>query len=90
MKRKEEVTWDNNNSLNDFLFYKYMCEKGNEKQQKSFLKSIGVSIKGDLSILNEAIAPEIIKDKKCILDFLAETDDTINQCRITTRKNSRL
>ena len=46
-KEKGKVTLDNYNSLNDYLFYKYICEEGNEKQQKTFLKAIGVPIKGE-------------------------------------------
>ena len=76
-KIPEEVTLDNYNSLNDCLFYKYMCEEGNELQQKIFLESLGIEVKGKLNILNERIAPELINRKTCILDFLAETDDTL-------------
>ena len=36
-----------------------------------------MSIKGELNIQNETIAPEIINRKKCILNFLTETDDTL-------------
>jgi len=69
-EEEEEITLDNYNSLNDYLFFKYMCEDGNEKLQKTFLKAIGVPIKEELNIKNETIAPEIINRKKCILDFL--------------------
>jgi predicted transposase/invertase (TIGR01784 family) len=68
------------------LFYKYICEKGNENQQKCFLNSIGVTIKGDLNILKATIAPEIINKKKCILDFLTETDDTLINIELQQEK----
>ena len=46
-EEEDKVTLNNYNSLNDYLFYKYICEEGNEKQQKTFLKAIGVPIKGE-------------------------------------------
>ena len=87
-EEEDKVTLNNYNSLNDYLFYKYMCEKGNEKQQKTFLKAIGVPIKGELNIQNKTIAPEIINRKKCILDFLAETDDTLINIELQQQNTS--
>jgi predicted transposase/invertase (TIGR01784 family) len=86
MKKEVDVTLDNYSSLNDFLFYKYMCEDGNQKQQKTFLKSLGVPVKGDLNILNETLVPMVFNDKKCILDFFAETDDTLINIELQQEK----
>ena len=73
----EEVNLENYNSLNDFLFFKYMCEKGNEKQQKTFLEAIGVPIKGKLRCKDQTLPADTISQKKCILDFQGETDDSL-------------
>ncbi|KZX16564.1 PD-(D/E)XK nuclease family transposase [Methanobrevibacter cuticularis] len=69
---KNKLSLDNYNSLNDFIFFKYLCEKGNEKQQRTFLEALGIIIKDDFKIKNQKIAPEIIGNKTCILDFIAE------------------
>lgn len=100
MKDKELHDMDNfclNNydSLNDFMFYKYMCEEGNEKQQKIFLQSLGINIKGDLLIKSERVPPDIEGNKERILDFIAETEDKtlINielQVRNTKDFNNRI
>ncbi|MCL2115650.1 MAG: Rpn family recombination-promoting nuclease/putative transposase [Methanobrevibacter sp.] len=73
---KEKVTLDNYDVLNDYLFYKYFCEEGNETMRKTFLESIGVPIKGDLETIDQTLYPQIIENKKCILDYLGETDDS--------------
>jgi len=36
----------NYHTMDDFLFLKYMGEKGNELQQKSFLKELDIDIEG--------------------------------------------
>lgn len=81
-----KVSLDNYDSLNDFMFYKYMCEEGNEKLQKSFLESIGVTIKGNLKIKNQKLAPEIINHKTCIFDFVAETKDSLINIELQQQK----
>lgn len=87
-KEKEEITLENYDSLNDYLFYKYMCEEGNEELQKSFLESIGVAIKGNLKIKNQKLAPEIINHKTCILDFVAESDDSLINIELQQQKTT--
>ena len=82
----EEVTLDNYNVLNDFLFFKYICETGNEKQQITFLKAIGVNIKGNLRIIGPTIHPKTIKNKKSILDFFAETSDSYINIELQQKK----
>ena len=72
----EKITLKNYNSLNDFLFFKYMCEEDNQKQQINFLKAIGVPIKGKLKVRNQTIPGDTITTKKCILDFFGETNDS--------------
>jgi predicted transposase/invertase (TIGR01784 family) len=73
----KKVTLENYDSLNDLLFFKYMLEKGNEKQLKTFLEAIGVEIKGKFKVTNPTLPPDRLSDKKCILDCLCETNDTL-------------
>jgi len=84
----KELTLDNYNSLNDLLFYKYMCDEGNQKQQEIFLEAIGVPVKGNLKILSSTLVPEIINNKKCILDFLGETNDSYINIELQQKKTS--
>ena len=70
------------NPLNDFLFMKYMGEKGDEEQLLGFLNAVlqktgrngivSVEIDGD-----RTLTPEIIGDKSSILDLRATTEDGI-------------
>lgn len=85
---KGEISLDDYDSLNDFLFYKYMCEERNEKIQKSFLESIGVPIKGNLKIKNQKLAPEIINHKPCIFDFVGETKDNLINIELQQQKTA--
>ena len=84
----KKISLINYNSLNDFLFYKYLCEEGNEKQQKIFLEAIGVPIKGNLKIISQTISPDTIDNKKCILDFLGETNDTFINIELQQNETS--
>ncbi|MCL2116235.1 MAG: Rpn family recombination-promoting nuclease/putative transposase [Methanobrevibacter sp.] len=74
---KKKVTLDNYDILNDYLFYKYFCERGNEILRKTFLKAIEVPVKGDLKTIDQTLYPPIIENKKCILDYLGETEDSL-------------
>ena len=70
------------NPLNDYLFMKYIGEKGNEEQLLAFLNAvlqktgrngiISVEIEG-----NRTFTPEIIDDKYSILDLRATTSDGV-------------
>ncbi|MDR1997915.1 MAG: Rpn family recombination-promoting nuclease/putative transposase [Candidatus Margulisbacteria bacterium] len=68
------------NPLNDFLFMKYMGEKGDETQLLSFLNAVLKRTEQDkltaVEILeNKTLTPEIIGDKTSILDIRAVTSD---------------
>ncbi|MDR1997668.1 MAG: Rpn family recombination-promoting nuclease/putative transposase [Candidatus Margulisbacteria bacterium] len=68
------------NPLNDFLFMKYMGEKGDEKQLLSFLNAVLKRTEQNkltaVEILeNKTLTPEIIGDKTSILDIRAVTND---------------
>jgi len=68
------------NPLNDYLFQKYMGEKGDEEQLVSFLNAV-LKRTGRASIVNieilenKTITADIIGDKKSILDVRAVMDD---------------
>ncbi|MDR1996801.1 MAG: Rpn family recombination-promoting nuclease/putative transposase [Candidatus Margulisbacteria bacterium] len=67
------------NPLNDFLFMKYMGEKGDETQLLSFLNAVlkrtGQDKLQSVEILeNKTLMAEIIGDKTSILDIRAVTD----------------
>jgi predicted transposase/invertase (TIGR01784 family) len=64
------------NPLNDFLFFKVMGEKGDEKQLLGFLNAVlGRSGKKPIESLeileNTAFEKDVINGKSCILDVLA-------------------
>jgi len=68
------------NPLNDYLFYKVMGEKGDEKQLLGFLNAVLVSdkehsrkepIKSVEILENKAFVADIISGKSCILDWKA-------------------
>ena len=68
------------NSLNDYLFFKVMGEKGNEVRLLGFLNAVlgrsGKKTITDLEILeNTSFAAEIINGKSCILDVRAILED---------------
>ncbi|MDR1997222.1 MAG: Rpn family recombination-promoting nuclease/putative transposase, partial [Candidatus Margulisbacteria bacterium] len=68
------------NPLNDFLFMKYMGEKGDETQLLSFLNAVlkrtGQDKLQSVEILeNKTLAAETIDAKTGILDILAVTND---------------
>ncbi|MCL2116768.1 MAG: Rpn family recombination-promoting nuclease/putative transposase [Methanobrevibacter sp.] len=54
--------------MDDFFFHKYMGEKGNELQQKSFLKTLGINITGKMTTTNTQINPDKEKGKEVRLD----------------------
>ena len=87
-KKEKEVTLENYNPLNDYLFYKYICEKGNELQQKTFFEAIEIEIKGKIKVQNKAIAPELINKKECVLDYLGETEDSLINIELQQFKTS--
>jgi predicted transposase/invertase (TIGR01784 family) len=68
------------NSLNDFLFYKVMGEKGSETQLTGFLNAVltdtgrtsieSLEIRGDRTIVKD-----LIGGKSCVLDVLAFLSD---------------
>jgi predicted transposase/invertase (TIGR01784 family) len=71
----------NVNRLNDFLFQKYMGEKGDEEQLTSFLnevlKKTGKDNITDLNIIEATeLTPEYEGDKTGILDVLAKIGNT--------------
>ena len=64
------------NLLNDYLFMKYMGEKGDEEQLTAFLNAVLQRTgKGEISsvniIENKTLAAEILGGKTCILDLRA-------------------
>ena len=64
------------NLLNDYLFMKYMGEKGDEEQLTAFLNAVlRRTGKGEISsvniIENKALAAEILGGKTCVLDLRA-------------------
>ena len=62
--------------LNDFIFQKLMGERGSEDELKSFLGAVlGKKLKKITILENKTLTPEIIGDKKSILDVRATTDD---------------
>ena len=62
--------------LNDFIFQKLMGEQGSEDELKSFLSAVlGRELKEITILENKDLTPEIIGDKKSILDVRATTDD---------------
>jgi predicted transposase/invertase (TIGR01784 family) len=68
------------NPLNDFLFLKYMGEKGDEEQLLSFLNAVlekdGVKPLRSVEIIeNKTFSAEIIGDKTSVLDVRAVTDN---------------
>jgi predicted transposase/invertase (TIGR01784 family) len=68
------------NPLNDFLFMKYMGEKGDEEQLTSFLQGVLHKTKKDkivsVTILeNRLMSADIIGDKSGVLDIRAEMND---------------
>ncbi|MDR1675985.1 MAG: Rpn family recombination-promoting nuclease/putative transposase [Tannerella sp.] len=68
------------NPLNDFLFLKYMGEKGDEEQLLSFLNAVlekdGVKPLRSVEIIeNKTFSAEIIGDKTSVLDVRAITDN---------------
>lgn len=68
------------NPLNDYLFLKYMGEKGDEEQLLAFLNAVLQRTgKGNLQsieiIESKTMTAEIIGDKKSILDIRAKTTD---------------
>jgi predicted transposase/invertase (TIGR01784 family) len=80
----EEAIEENRlNPLNDYLFMKYMGEKGDEEQLAAFLSVVlqKTSRRGIRSIKiveNKAMSAEIIGDKSSILDVRATLDDGTN------------
>jgi predicted transposase/invertase (TIGR01784 family) len=68
------------NTLNDFLFFKVMGEKGNEAQLTGFLNAVlGRSGKKSIETVeileNQSYLKDIISGKSCILDVLAILTD---------------
>ncbi|MDR1417116.1 MAG: Rpn family recombination-promoting nuclease/putative transposase, partial [Prevotellaceae bacterium] len=68
------------NPLNDYLFMKYMGEKGDEEQLAAFLSVVlqKTNRRGITSveiIENKAMSAEIIGDKSSVLDVRATLDD---------------
>jgi predicted transposase/invertase (TIGR01784 family) len=68
------------NPLNDYLFMKYMGEKGDEEQLTAFLNVVlqktGRGRIASVQILeNKALSAEIIGDKASVLDLRAVMDD---------------
>ncbi|MDR0725013.1 MAG: Rpn family recombination-promoting nuclease/putative transposase, partial [Prevotellaceae bacterium] len=68
------------NPLNDFLFMKYMGEKGDEEQLLSFLQGVLQKTQKDkivsITILeNRLMSADIIGDKSGVLDIRAEMSD---------------
>ena len=68
------------NLLNDYLFMKYMGEKGDEEQLTAFLNAVLQRTgKGEISsvniIENKALAAEILGGKTCVLDLRAVLAD---------------
>ncbi|MDR1997054.1 MAG: Rpn family recombination-promoting nuclease/putative transposase, partial [Candidatus Margulisbacteria bacterium] len=62
------------NPLNDFLFMKYMGEKGDEKQLLSFLNAVlkhsgQAGLKAVEILENRTLTAEIAGDKTSILDI---------------------
>jgi len=54
--------------LENLRFSKYMGEKGNELQQKSFLKTLGINIKGKIITTNTKMPSDKQKGKSSRLD----------------------
>jgi predicted transposase/invertase (TIGR01784 family) len=76
----EETMEERLNPLNDYLFMKYMGEKGDEEQLAAFLsvvlqKTGRHGIKSIKIVENKAMSAEIIGDKSSILDVRATLDD---------------
>jgi len=61
-------------AMDNFLFLKYMGEKGNELQQKSFLKSLGIDIKGKITTTNTKMPSNKQKGKSSRLDSRITTE----------------
>ena len=64
----EKPTIETYDVFDDFFFHKYMGEKGNELQQKSFLKTLGIDIKGEFTTTNTKITADTEEGKKVRLD----------------------
>jgi predicted transposase/invertase (TIGR01784 family) len=68
------------NPLNDYIFLKVMGEEGSEAQCLAFLNAVLASkslkpIKLVKILENKTFTPDIIGDKKCILDLRAEDEE---------------
>jgi predicted transposase/invertase (TIGR01784 family) len=67
------------NPLNDFLFMKYMGEKGDEEQLTAFLNVVlsktGRNKIVSVTILDKSMPADIIGDKSSVLDVRAQMDD---------------
>ena len=68
------------NLLNDYLFMKYMGEKGDEEQLTAFLNAVLQKTgKGNISsvtvVENKAFSAEITGGKSCVLDLRATLDN---------------
>ncbi|MCL2114612.1 MAG: Rpn family recombination-promoting nuclease/putative transposase [Methanobrevibacter sp.] len=76
----EKPSLKNYLAMDDFLFLKYMGEKGNELQQKSFLKTLGIDIKGKITTTNTKMPPDKKMGKKVRLDsrIITECQKDIN------------
>jgi predicted transposase/invertase (TIGR01784 family) len=59
--------------MEDILFLKYMGEKGNELQQKSFVKALGIEIEGKIIATNTKMPPDKMDGKKSELDVRIQT-----------------
>jgi predicted transposase/invertase (TIGR01784 family) len=81
MKTKQPATPEGKplNPLNDFLFYKYMGEPGDEVQLKAFINAVladvGLPLVQAITIReNTTQAAAVVGGKKCVLDVLAVTE----------------
>ena len=71
----EKPTLENYNAMDDFLFFKYMGEEGNEKQQKGLSEALGISITGKIKSINPKVPPDNKEGKTSILDCYIETEN---------------
>ena len=71
---------DNYSAMDDFLFLKYLGEKGNSLQQRSFLKTLGINIEGKITTTNTKMPPDKKGGKKSRLDsrIITECEKDIN------------
>lgn len=74
LNSKDKPTLENYEAMDDFLFFKYMGEEGNELQQKGLLEALGITIEGKIKPMNPKISPHNKKGKTSILDCYIETD----------------